>query len=342
MDEVVALVAESLTAEWSDAYGLVLWDHEEQQYAFPVRETDDILWDENLGALGDAFWDIVNAIDTKDWCPRSFPSLSRSEVLMGSWNRLVQTVKHKRRFFFGFAPRLAQASEYFDPLDLLKQIGRFAERFAVLRTVPPSTRFFRAQAHSATQVLVGCGRLGTAPSELALQSNRMSPAGIPMFYGATDTQTAVREVFDDTRVRPVVTVATFATTKPLVVLDLTAVPNVPSIFDEVRRHQRGPIEFLRSFAREIAKPIARDEREHIEYVPSQVVTEYFRDLYETRKGDKVSGILYSSVKRKGGVCCVLFASNEECGGDADAWLNANLWLKLANTRRFEDPARILK
>jgi hypothetical protein len=47
----------------------------------------------------------------------------------------------------------------------------------------------------------------------------------------------------------------------------------PSLFDEQRRHLRAGLSFLHDFAADLAKPIEKDGREHIEYVPTQIVTE---------------------------------------------------------------------
>ena len=69
--------------------------------------------------------------------------------------------------------------------------------------------------------------------------------------------------------------------------------------------------FLGGFARDIAKPIVRDERVHQEYVPTQVVTEFIRFVLRP-VGD---GVAYASA-RVDGTNLVLFASQEDClGGD---------------------------
>lgn len=58
----------------------------------------------------------------------------------------------------------------------------------------------------------------------------MSPAGIPLFYGADDVGTALAEVgrADD---REYFTVAQFVTTAPITIVDLTDLPAVPDVFD---------------------------------------------------------------------------------------------------------------
>jgi hypothetical protein len=48
---------------------------------------------------------------------------------------------------------------------------------------------------------------------------------------------------------------------------------VPSLYDPDRRHLRPGLIFLRHFGGEISKPFVRDDRIHIEYVSTRVVTE---------------------------------------------------------------------
>lgn len=46
--------------------------------------------------------------------------------------------------------------------------------------------------------------------------------------------------------------------------------------------------FLDRFAHEVSKPVAPDALEHIEYVPTQIVTEYFRHAFEREFGLRCS------------------------------------------------------
>jgi len=55
-----------------------------------------------------------------------------------------------------------------------------------------------------------------------------------------------------------------------------------------------------------------DGYEHIEYVPTQVVTEYFRYVVPEIAIYKIDGIVYPSAKEGGKNCCVLFFDNDEC------------------------------
>jgi hypothetical protein len=58
----------------------------------------------------------------------------------------------------------------------------------------------------------------------------MSPAGIPMFYGATDPDTAFAETAAHSD-RPGATAGAFMTSRPCLVVDFTRLLAVPSTFD---------------------------------------------------------------------------------------------------------------
>jgi hypothetical protein len=86
---------------------------------------------------------------------------------------------------------------------------------------------------------------------------------------------------------------------------------------------------------EISRPIARDAHRHIEYVPTQVVTEYVSARYEDRP---VEGIRYRSSKNPKGTALVLFADDRNLVLDhSEMTTNEHLWrdrwLRLVAVRR---------
>jgi hypothetical protein len=103
------------------------------------------------------------------------------------------------------------------------------------------------------------------------------------------------------------------------VLDLTHV-RFPSIFDTSDDVDYDWLLFMSAFLHDFSSPIERDDRIHIDYVPTQVVTEYLRDA--KLGGDPpLEGIKYRSARRDGGVCYVLFMDKygvEPNGGDLTA------------------------
>lgn len=137
-----------------------------------------------------------------------------------------------------------------------------------------------------------------------------------MFYGAFEAATAEAE----TREPPgdtgrVLSVGRFEVARDLHILDLSVLPPIPSIFDEDMSALRPGLIFLRKFAEDVARPIEKDGREHIEYVPTQIVTEYFRRVFTQPGEPALDGVVYRS-SRADGACCVLFLRQSDVK-DAD-------------------------
>src|SRR5271163_422116 len=128
----------------------------------------------------------------------------------------------------------------------------------------------------------------------------MSPAGIVMFYGSSERETAISEVDDDPRLG--IAVATFRTTREAKVLDLTRLPRRLRFFEQQSDSSsvnRYALDFLHSFVSSLAAKVEPGEREHIDYVPTQVVTEWFRTSFRHADGS-LDGILYPSTQRPNG------------------------------------------
>ncbi len=70
--------------------------------------------------------------------------------------------------------------------------------------------------------------------------------------------------------------------------------------------------------RELSKPIEKDGREHIEYVPTQIVAEYLKYKCKSidSKRKRIKGILYPS-SRCNGISCALFLRNTHCVDKTD-------------------------
>ena len=131
------------------------------------------------------------------------------------------------------------------------------------------------------------GKLG-APPLVKAAANRMSPAGIPMFYGSSDVDTAVAEIGTHSDKTHAI-VGRFEPARELKVVDLTNLPERPSIFggDADLYHQ---VVFLQQFIKDVTLPVILDGREHIDYVPTQVFTEYLRYSFPA----PIDGIVFPS------------------------------------------------
>jgi hypothetical protein len=73
--------------------------------------------------------------------------------------------------------------------------------------------------------------------------------------------------------------------------------------------------FLHRFVKQLSDR-ARPQYEQIDYVPTQILTEYLLRVYE--KGRLVHGLLYAS-SITGGMSAVLDVANDRCVEQAPAW-----------------------
>jgi len=163
------------------------------------------------------------------------------------------------------------------------------------------------------------GELGPPKCETAFVSNRMSPPGIVMFYGALDQQTALAETCKESGNY---SVGRFRILRPLHVLDLTRVPEPPGFFaeslDSLREWGRHEALFFEEFVDDLTQPIERDDRVHLEYVPTQVVMEYFRRrFHRDLKTAPVDGVVYPSARHRGGLALALFCDRGQVAGIDD-------------------------
>lgn len=129
------------------------------------------------------------------------------------------------------SPPEAQRTGEVPPALVLQEVGHLLERLGVcLRILPPGFGLWRARMHPEGEVLATASDLGTASREHAKQANRMSPAGIPMFYGAIERDAAIREVAVRSE-NKLATSGRFETSRPCIVVDFTRLPETPSMFD---------------------------------------------------------------------------------------------------------------
>jgi len=85
----------------------------------------------------------------------------------------------------------------------------------------------------------------------------------------------------------------------------------------------------------------RDGSEPIEYVPTQIVTEYFRHRFRLQENRRLDGILYRSSRSTNGIACVLFIDQFACGVPEPPWLHTKQLLRLLPDRTERVEGRVL-
>ncbi len=362
MNAVIAFIVEGLKSEYGDpSNGCVPWESAEGGWQLPVWDTYDLFVDQ-LGEFPSSRQavkdDLLWSFGDRQWCQRNPFSLSRGEVLNYGWDEFCEEVKHKSRFVF-FTPREpiktaaepeeveiagVNFEESISPSEMLYVIGELVSELGLITQVQAGTEYVRGRSHGPEKRYNMVAELCPPPEELA-RANRMNPAGISMFYGAADALTAIEKVRDE---GGLVSIGYFSLLRELNVLDLTRLPPSPGIYNQMYVDDKAGLRFLNRFVSEATKPVARDgsEREHIEYVPTQVVTEFFRHVFNfdgaSRPSQHLDGILYASSKKPGGVNCVLFCNRLGCEGiDEGAWDDRPKWLRFTQHRTVRVPPKML-
>lgn len=259
---------------------------------------------------GSLFAAVAGAISDQVWCDFDVGALDLDDALWSSWESFCNTVKHRRRFFFHNSGGDDQDS--FTPASLLSRIAQAAEALDLVVELPAGLRLWRARPDLSKGARVNASDFGPPPIKFALQSNRMNPVGIPMLYLASSATTALKE----TRAEQA-KIGLWRSTRPMRILDLRDLPPVPSMFSEDARALRLTLRFLHDFTDDIMKPVARDNQVHIDYLPSQVVTEFMRD-YAFSDGE-LHGVAYGSTVHKRGWNVALFLGPIEMGLASPEW-----------------------
>jgi len=320
LDDVVDHVRACLAHRYDEADNVLFYDNESPNgYAGETWTTDELLRDEaGLALAGDGAEELFDALvkalgDDRCWSVADPAILEEHERLRFDWEQFCYRIKHASRFFLLSSP---------DERAALAAIGDLSSQHGLVRTLAAGSRFIRARQQTK-EMLTTPADLGPPPDEFAVQSNRMSPPGISLLYAAGEEATAIAET---AREDGTYACGEFEVLEPTPVIDLTRVPPVPSFFDLPARPTRDGIMFLNRLSREMSRPIARDDRIHLEYIPTQVVTEYLRREFVPA----VKGILYPSAQQDDGTCVALFAgAGAVVGGHgADAVFPERRWIRL--------------
>lgn len=284
-------------------------------YAVPedadiYEDTLEIMEDLGLHTDSDSLNDdIGHLFEDNTWIKKDPFELWWNQNKELQWKRFSDMVKHSRRFTFLAMSRVASNDDILEDL-----CGILRNMDGILHPIPIGTTLYRTRSlDKEPDDNFGFTDITSAPDKYAGQC-RMSPAGVSMFYGAFDMETAVAESIKMANEKALV-IGEFKTTRELTVVDLITLPREVSVWMD----KWEAVSFLKSFHKDITRPLMNNAKEAIEYIPSQIFTEYLRWMFTDNQGRNIDGLMYSSCKtRKANV--VLFCNNE----------NSHKWLKLEN------------
>jgi hypothetical protein len=329
------LVVGGIAFDWSSPeHEGVMYISAEGGWMAELTDTLTVLQDAEISENWDVLEALSDIIARDQWVPRDVNWGTEREHLNWGWDAFKEHTKHHTRYFFQQEPDQS-GHDVISPANLLGAISTIIlsklSQKGIIGAINSETDLYRIRvddkAHSSAT------SLGTPKAEYAKQSNRMSPAGVPMFYGALDKDTAIAETVDlTTHGKKIASLGVFRAERELAVLNLSELPSIPSIFDTASHEAIHSLRFLHDFAKDFSKPIARDGREHIEYVPTQIVTEYFRRVFTLSDGRRIDGIVYKSAKQGAGKAIVLFCENAQCADVGEKKSDTLLRLRKVETK----------
>lgn len=293
IEKIISLTLDAIKAEYCTKKDL---PPQYMDSEIPIY-TESILIEKKLTNNSKLITDISCSIPCREWF--SFFYNDELGYCLSSWQNLIDITTHHARFFFEEFSRIEEYTLWGgSPLTTLKLLAKYIHSFCLVKKIPIGTFFYRARV-SKDNLYDIIDDLCPPPKIKAL-SSRMSPAGIPLFYSSDNKRTSILETISD-EIPQKISIAKFESIKDLTIIDLTELPK-KDFFSPYKIS----IEFLENFVKDVKKPITQDGMEHIEYVPTQIVTEFFRYNFDN---PKLNGMAYPSSK-DGEKCYAMFFSRD--------------------------------
>lgn len=255
--------------------------------------------------------DITNGIADLTWSTQNDYYSTEKELLDENWKLFKEVVKYKNRYLFTQSTKFKTDEDNRIPFDVFTNINSSIIPLNLLSILSKKTKLFRVRQHNLDEKVETLIDIASTPQDYAIYSNRMSPAGISMFYCSFDVETAKLETIERNNDKTHISIGTFCGKRELNIIDFSRLFEV-SIFDKEKQEFFYISQFLKSFIKDLSKDIKKDGKEHIEYVPTQIVTEFFRYVYSEKNKISIDGIVYPSSKNMGKNACVLFFDSDEC------------------------------
>lgn len=236
--------------------------------------------------------DIKSCFTTEQWISSDIYDENRSIKYANQWERFVDTVTHHGRFTFLATPEfrnIIQEKEGHSD-DILSVLSDLIIEQGLVKTLAKGTKIYRARKVDDVKIEYAFEDITSPPDNLAFP-NRMSPAGISMFYASFENDTAKNECVGGDSAGLIV--GCFEIAKDLKVIDLTSIPEQSFWVNNWQENQ-----FLHYFNENITKRVDPEDTNHLQYIPTQVFTEFLRYMFRNSKGQQIDGLIYGSSKTK--------------------------------------------
>ncbi len=298
---------------YDDAANWLPYDSREGGYQGVTYETRELIEEYLDGNIDEnVFTDLNYEIDDVAWCDYDPYGERHDELLMQDWENFKTMIQHKQRFTI-FQPKPIKPGRLkFSAADILTELGKMILRFQMTKTISAGTIVYRCRQHEKDNI-TKASEMCSPSNEHAVYPNRMSPAGVSMFYGSLNQNTSALETINKLLAsKPYYSIAAFALKEDILVVDFSQLPKRPSIFNPHQFSKFHWVRFLENFVEDLSRKIKKDDKiEHVEYAPTQAVTEYIRFMLKTKGKDQITGMIYPSSKDASQNCLVLFYNHEE-------------------------------
>lgn len=143
--------------------------------------------------------DIEDVFSTEEWIERDILHEDHRRALFDQWKQFANAVKHSRRYTFLATPEflpLIKGDEKTEKKDILSSLKELVVVQKLVRTLKEGTTLYRARRVKDKSKKYVFSDITAAPDDVATV-NRMSPAGVSLFYASFNKSTAVDECYGD-------------------------------------------------------------------------------------------------------------------------------------------------
>jgi RES domain-containing protein len=303
---VVEAVANTIGHFYSDPDNAGV-PYDEGEYALEPTDTANVL--AGFPTIGsDVFHEaLVECFDSRSWVPTAkgdWASSNQSDELEYSWTAFTEKVKYSTRYHFAYLA--SDDREELGPIETLVALGEIVTMLGLVRELGAGTSLYRVRVRRPGESWEPNAATMGAPPAGNASAGRMNPPGISYFYAALQAETAFAEVCTAPPLD--VVAAKFALKERVPVIDFCDLPERPSVFDPDRRDAYQKHSFLTRFVHAISRPVRKDGSEHVSYVPTQVVCEWFSQVFTDATGQRLAGLVFPSAVLPGGKNVVFFPS----------------------------------
>lgn len=303
LHELIHFISSGLGNEYGDAVQFVSWD---RGFLQPTYETLELLIYTHGIEINS-----IEMIDDIDTCLNHIAWADlHNDYWYGKgahsmWDHFTHTIKHKTRYFFH--KLINEDGE--NITDILNEVCLTIKKTRLIKKVESGSLIFRCLPKTLGEKNIDKKDIVSPPLKYAKQVNRFSPSGISLFYGSNNIETCLREV-NKTNNEQIHSIGELKLMRSAYMIDFTKLPVLPSIFNK-KYPKSDSLRFLHHFVNEASQELLDQNLDHIEYVPTQVFTEYIQHIYNAKRIHKIDGIIYPSAKNIGGQSYVFFWDHEE-------------------------------